>query len=388
MTTPGQYLDLAARLALRAAGDVEPNPMVGAVIVKDDRIIGLGHHKKYGGLHAEREAIADCLRRGHSTIGSTIYTTLEPCRHHGKQPPCTDAVIEAGIARVIVAHADPNPVSRDGAGVLRRAGIPVEFCSESRLAIDISEPFIKRTMTGLPWVIAKWAQTLDGKIATGGGESKWISGELSRARVHRLRARVDAIICGVGTILTDDALLTGRGVPRIRRVARRVVLDTKLKTPLTSALVRTAHEAPVIIVCDEERLVRGGAMADAAAALRDAGVEVIPLPTFRDGMDIRTVLRILSQKHSAANVLFEAGPRVLGSLLGAGLADELMVYVAPMVFGDEWATPSVRGMITPTIARAPRFELRRMRRRGADVELTYRAANPSSRSPTTDAPNP
>src|SRR5262245_52581624 len=155
------YLDLAARLACRAAGDVEPNPMVGAVIVRDGRIIGMGHHRKFGGLHAEREALADCRRRDEDPRGATMYVTLEPCRHFGKQPPCTDALIEAGIARVIAARADPDSTSGGGAEVLREAGIPCEFSDASRNAIELSDPFVKRVQTGLPWVIAKWAQTVD-----------------------------------------------------------------------------------------------------------------------------------------------------------------------------------------------------------------------------------
>jgi len=370
MPTPGQYLDLAARLALRASGDVEPNPMVGAVLGKDGQIIGMGHHTKFGGLHAEREAVADCRRRGHDPRGSTAYVTLEPCCHHGKQPPCTDALIEAGIVKVVAARPDPNPVSRNGAGILRSAGIPVEFCPDSQLAIDLSAPFIKRTMTGLPWVIAKWAQTLDGRIATSTGDSKWISGELSRRRVHRLRARVDAVVCGIGTVLADDPQLTARGVGRIRRTARRVVLDSSLKIPLESALVRTARQIPVTVFCDRDQLTGSQTK---RSGLEAAGIEVVGVPAAAGKLDLAAALRLLAERHHACTVLMESGPRVLGSLLEARLADELVVYVAPMVLGDDSAAAAVRGLSTPGLASAKRFELRRSRRCGPDIELTYRA---------------
>ena len=171
------YLDLAARLALRAAGDVEPNPMVGAVLVRDGRIIGMGHHRKFGGLHAEREALADCRRRAEAPRGATAYVTLEPCCHHGKQPPCTEALIEAGISRVVAARPDPNPISRGGANALQSVGIPCEFTAASPLATAISDPFVRGIMHGLPWVIAKWAQTADGRLVTRPGEPRWISGD-------------------------------------------------------------------------------------------------------------------------------------------------------------------------------------------------------------------
>lgn len=366
MTTPAEYLSLAARLALRAAGDVEPNPMVGAVIVKDGRVIGMGHHRKFGGPHAEREALSDCRRRGEDPRGSTVYVTLEPCCHQGKQPPCTDALVEAGVARVVAARPDPNAVSGNGGEVLKHAEIAFEYCAESQLAIDVSAPFIKRVSTGLPWVIAKWAQTLDGRIATSTGESRWISGESARRRVHRLRARVDAVVCGIGTVLADDPLLTARGVARVRRTARRVVLDRQLSIPMSSQLVRTSGQTPVTVFCDRERMGRAG-------ELEDAGVEVVGVPLVDGKLDLATAMRVLSDRHNATNVLVEAGPRVLGSLLQAGLADELLVYVAPMVLGDDAAVGSVRGMESASLAGAKRFGLRRMRRCGEDVELAYRA---------------
>ena len=204
MSEAREMLDLAARLAMRAAGDVEPNPMVGCVIVRPgegdlaSRIIGRGHHRFFGEEHAEAEALADCCRRGQSPRGATMYVTLEPCNHQGKQPPCTDAIIAAGIGRVVCARRDPNPAAAGGEGKLRAAGIDCEVNDSSVLATRLADPFAKRVTTGLPWVIAKWAQTIDGWIATRTGESKWISGAPSRNKVHRIRARVDAIITAIG----------------------------------------------------------------------------------------------------------------------------------------------------------------------------------------------
>lgn len=324
-------LDLAARLAWRSAGYVEPNPMVGAVIVKGGRIIGMGHHRRFGCPHAEREALADCRARGEDPRGATLYVTLEPCRHHGKTPPCTEALIEAGIARVIAARRDPGAESGGGADVLRRAGIAVEFTGASENAVRLSDPFVKRVTTGVPWVIAKWAQFEDGRMVTRPGEPRWISNDAARRRVHRLRARVDAIVTGSGTVRADDPMLTVRGV-RARRTPARVVLDPNLKTPPAAALVRTAPSVRTIIVCWEAL-----AATAAAAELRRAGVRILPIaPSPAPGMaagssgfPVGAALADLARALNATNVLIEAGPTLLRALLGAALVDEAVVHVAP-----------------------------------------------------------
>jgi diaminohydroxyphosphoribosylaminopyrimidine deaminase / 5-amino-6-(5-phosphoribosylamino)uracil reductase len=355
-------LDLAARLALRGRGDVEPNPLVGAVIVKDGAIIGRGHHRKYGGLHAETEALADCRGRGADPRGATLYVTLEPCDHFGKQPPCTKAIVESGIVRVVIARSDPNPVSSGGAESLRRAGLDVEFTSASDLAIRISDPFVKRITTGLPWVIAKWAQTPDGRLTLPPTESRWISNELSRRRVHRLRSRVDVVLTGIGTVEADDPLLTTRDVPRIRRVARRVVLDTNLKLGYGTALVRTARTSPVLVLCDAANLARDNQARSKALVLASAHVAVQGIPRRGEHLDLRAALETLASQYQAANVLVEAGPRLLKSFLDQGLADELVVYVgaAPRTF----EAPEHHG-----------FQVWRTRRLGDDVELRYRRSS-------------
>ncbi len=372
-----RFLTIAARLALRAAGDVEPNPLVGCVIARDGIILGLGHHKRWGGPHAEREALADCARRGHDPRGATCYVTLEPCRHHGKTPPCTDALIAAGIARVIYARRDPGHASRGGAEVLAAAGIPSQRCTDSPLAISISEPFVKRVVTGLPWVIAKWAQTMDGRLATRGGDSKWISGELSRHRVHRIRARVDAIITGLGTVIADDPMLNARGVPRVRRIATRLVIDSGLDIPLRSRLVTTARDLPTMVLCAEENATAAITLPK-REMLERAGVTIVGAPCIaRSGpgyLDLPATLRLLHDRHGISTAMLEAGPGLLGAMIEADLVDEAIVYVAPLLLGDEMAKAVVRGRVVDSLTAGKKWRLLRMRRCEEDVELTYRRA--------------
>ncbi len=356
-------LDLAARLALRAAGDVEPNPMVGAVIVRDGVAIGLGHHRRFGGLHAEREALADCHRRGHDPRGSTVFVTLEPCCHHGKQPPCTDALIEAGVARVVFARPDPHETSGGGASLLRAAGIACEQAGDSSLAVRVGDPFVKRMTTALPWVVAKWAQTHGGRVVSRPGAPRWISCEASRRRVHRLRARVDAIVTGVGTVLADDPMLTARGV-RVHRVARRIVIDPRLETPPGCALVRTARETPTTIVTAAEP------SGEARRVMESAGVSVVAVGV-SGRVDLHAAMRLLVERYGATTVLLEAGPRLLASMLEAGLVDAALVHAAPPSEGDDARLTldeeRLRGMVGDT----GRFSLVRTKRVGVDVERWY-----------------
>ena len=234
----------AVELAERGRGHVEPNPLVGAVIVRDGQIVGEGWHKKFGQAHAEVNAFTSA---GEAARGATLYVTLEPCCHHGKTPPCTDAVIRAGIARVVAALQDPFPqVAGQGAALLRAAGIPIEFGVCAKEARRQNAPYLKLLATGRPYVHAKWAMSLDGKIATRTGDSQWISNETSRRRVHELRGRMDGILVGIGTALADDPLLTAR--PPGPRTACRVILDSKGRLPITSQLVRTAAQVPTLIV--------------------------------------------------------------------------------------------------------------------------------------------
>jgi len=387
MADAKSYLDLTARLALRGMGHAEPNPLVGAVIVKNNAIIGQGHHRRCGQLHAEREALESCRRQGHDPRGSTIYITLEPCRHHGKQPPCTDALIAAGIARVVYAQSDPNSVAAGGADVLRAAGITVELNDQSPLARAVSLPFLKHTATDLPFVIAKWAQSIDGRLATRTGDSKWISSPASRRRVHLLRGRVDAIVTGIGTVLADDPLLTARGIP-VRRIARRVVIDSHLRTPLDCKLIATAPHFPLTIFTTES-----AATSAHAAALRAAGAEVIAVPRLdaspptvprfavppqtvsssptphlpTTSLDLRACLRTLRARHGVYSCLVEAGPRLLSGLRDAGLMDAAVVYIAPLFLGG--ASPDSPAI--DRIAHTPRATLARCRACAGDVEVSY-----------------
>ncbi len=353
----------ALELAGRGLGRVEPNPMVGAVLLAEGRVIGEGWHGKCGGSHAEVNALRDAeareesgpsqsLRarlkplvpshetahdfRGGGLRGVTMCVTLEPCCHQGKTPPCTEALIAAGVGRVVVAMIDPDPrVAGGGVQRLREAGIEVEVGLCEVEARRLNEAFIKRTNTGLPWVIAKWAQTLDGKIATVTGDSRWISNEQSRRRVHELRARVDAVMVGVGTVINDDPLLTARDVA-IKRTARRVVVD------------------------------RSGRLPYDARMLRDGGPPVTILES-----DLRRGLAQLAEE-GVTNVLVEGGASLLGSLFNERLIDQLLVFCAPKIVGDANAIPAVRGMVCDEIHAASNLQLIDVERLGDDVLLDYR----------------
>lgn len=368
-----RYLDLAARVAVRAEGMVEPNPLVGCVLVRTGKVIGIGHHRVWGGPHAEREALANARANGHDPRGSTAYVTLEPCCHHGKQPPCTEALIEAGVARVVFAVTDPGPESAGGAAILREAGIEAEVCGESSAAIAISQPFVHRVRTGLPWVTAKWAQTIDGRIATRTGESQWISGPASRRRVHQRRAKVDVMLTGLGTVVADDPSLTARGVA-VRRASRRVVIDAELEIPLDSALVRTARENPTAVVCSKD-LVTAGITERKIAALEALGVTVVGVPEDRERpgrLKLDLLMRALVERFGAATVMVEAGAGLLGALFDAELICEAVVYLAPTVIGDDRAMPAATGRVASKLSDARRFSLHRVKRVEDDVELVYR----------------
>lgn len=369
--TDKRMLDLAARLACRAAGYVEPNPMVGCVIAREGVPIAFGHHQRFGGLHAEREALADASRRGVDVSGATAYVTLEPCVHHGKQPPCTEALLEAGIGEVIFARHDPGPESGGGASKLVGCGVPCRLSEASRGAVELSDPFVKRVKTGLPWVIAKWAQTVDGRIATRTGQSQWISSDRSRVRVHKLRERMDAIVTGLGTARFDDPLLTARVGRRPRRVARRVVIDTDLMLPADSKLVATAREAPVTVCCMNE-LKNSEYLRERREALESHGVEVMGVRSDNERLDLDVMLEQLVKQHDVMNVLIEAGPGLLGSFFEFDLVDEARVYIAPLLLGDELAKAVATGRTVPSLSGGRNFRLTRVKRIGDDVELVYR----------------
>lgn len=334
VVTAEQAMRRAIELARRGLGWVEPNPAVGAVLVADDgRVIGEGWHERFGGPHAEVMALAAA---GEAARGATLFVTLEPCCHFGKTPPCSRAVIAAGIRRVVVGTLDPA-AHANGGGIaeLKAAGIEVELGLLGREARRLIAPFAKLMTTGLPWVHAKWAMTLDGRIASKTGSSRWITNEASRAVVHQLRSRMDAILVGVGTVLADDPLLTAR--PAGPRNSTRIVLDSTARTPLESQLVRTAGEAPVMVATTDH------APAERVAALRAAGVEVLVLPADTDGHPELRALMLELGRRRLTNVLVEGGSGVLGGLFDHGLIDEVHAFVAGKLIGGAAAAAPFSG---------------------------------------------
>jgi diaminohydroxyphosphoribosylaminopyrimidine deaminase/5-amino-6-(5-phosphoribosylamino)uracil reductase len=320
------------RLAALGQGAVEPNPMVGAVIARGAEIIGEGWHGRYGGPHAEVVALAVAGRRA---AGATMYVTLEPCCHFGQTPPCTHAILDAGMRDVVVAHEDPFP-QVDGGGIkeLRARGVRVDVGVLSAEARKLNAPYYKLIAQGLPWIIAKWGMTLDGRTATASGASRWITNDASRAIAHRLRGRVDAVIVGRGTAAIDDPLLTAR--PAGSRVATRIVVDSHAALDVKSQLVRTAADAPVLVACAE------GAPGPNVERLREAGCEVLVCPGATRQMRLDGLLAELGHRRMT-NVLVEGGSRLLGSLFDADAIDEIHAFIAPRILGGEGAPGPVAG---------------------------------------------
>ncbi|RIK62035.1 MAG: bifunctional diaminohydroxyphosphoribosylaminopyrimidine deaminase/5-amino-6-(5-phosphoribosylamino)uracil reductase RibD [Planctomycetota bacterium] len=365
-----RYMRRALALARRGEGRVEPNPMVGCVLVKGGRIVGEGYHRVFGGPHAERAALAAA---GPRARGATVYVTLEPCCHFGKTPPCTDALIAAGVARVVAAVRDPNPlVAGKGLRKLRAAGIRVETGMLDDDAAALLAPFIAVHARRRPYVILKWAQSIDGRIATRTGDSKWITSLESRRAAHALRARVDAVVVGVNTVLADDPDLTARLV-RPRRIATRVILDARLRTPATARVVQTADCVPTLIATTSQ----GWARAGIRRRLESAGCEIIRLPGGREGVALPALLRALHVRRMT-NVLVEGGGRVLGGFLDEALADEAVVFVAPRLIGGEAAPGPLRGVGPRTMNKLPPLERVSARRIGPDLcyNLVLRRPNP------------
>jgi len=353
---PASFMRRALELAERGRGRVEPNPMVGAVAVRDGRIVGEGYHGGFGGPHAEPHAIAAA---GEACKGATLYVTLEPCTHYGKTPPCVPAVIAAGFRRVVAAMIDPDPRTQGGGIVaLRTAGLEAEVGLLEAEARRLNAPFVKLTLTGLPYLTAKWAMSLDGKTATRTGDSRWISCPESRERVHTVRGQVDAILVGIGTVLADDPLLTAR--PPGPRVAARVVADSAARLPLGSRLVQTAAEAPVIVAATAL------APPERRAALEAAGVEVLVLPAEEGRVSLQALLEELGRRRMT-NVLLEGGGELCAAALAGRLADKLMVFVAPTVIGGREAPTPAEGLGVANLANALHAKDWAMRRVGRDA---------------------
>jgi diaminohydroxyphosphoribosylaminopyrimidine deaminase/5-amino-6-(5-phosphoribosylamino)uracil reductase len=326
----------ALALAMHGLGTVEPNPMVGCVIVRGGDIVGQGFHERFGGPHAEVNALADA---GNRAAGATAYVTLEPCCHHGKTPPCTRALVQAGVKRVVIAAQDPfAEVAGRGIAEIRAAGIQCDLGTQSAEANWILAPYRKLIETKRPWIIAKWAMTLDGKLATRTGNSQWISSEASRAVVHQLRGRVDAVIVGSGTARLDDPLLTARpaNLADIKRTATRIVVDSAATLSLNSRLVQTAADVPVLVAVGDE------ATFECCQRLTAAGVEVLPCAGTTHEQRIAALLEEFGRRQMT-NVLVEGGSKLLGALFDLRAVDEAHVFIAPKFAGGAAAPSPVGG---------------------------------------------
>ncbi len=356
-----RWLDLAATAAARGHGLVAPNPPVGCAIVSPEgSCIALAHHRRCGDLHAEAAA----LQQAGDVTGATAYVTLEPCTHTGRTGPCSSALIDAGIARVVIGCLDPNPEAGGGVDALQQAGIRVDIIDHAT-SRDLCAPHRRRCVDGRPWVRCKWAQTIDGYIATRTGHSQWISNATSRRQVHRERGRVDAVLTGIGTVLQDDCRLTVRDVPA-RRVPMRIVIDRDLRTPIDSQLVATINQAPLLLIA------RSSADANRRSALIEAGAQIADFPVHADGrFDLDAVLRHLWTQHKVADLMVEAGPKLMGALLRDQLIDEAAVYIAPHMLGDGAAMPPLTGMQSDRLDQSPRFRLLGTHQKAGDVLVRY-----------------
>lgn len=327
------YMALALELVKQGCGYVAPNPMVGAVIVRDGRIIGTGYHERYGDLHAERNALKNCTE---SPEGAVMYVTLEPCCHHGKQPPCVDAILEAGISRVVVGSGDPNPlVAGKGIQILRQHGVAVSEHVMEEECRKLNEVFFHYIQTKRPFVVMKDAMTMDGKIAAYTGKSRWVTGEEARAHVQTKRHRYTGIMAGVGTVLADDPLLTCRMEGGKNPV--RIICDTRLRTPLDSQIVRTADRVPTILAtCVENHEHR------AYRAYEKAGCRVVRVAENESHVDLRELMSALGSE-GIDSILLEGGETLNWSALKCGIVQKIQAYLAPKLFGGRTAKSPVGG---------------------------------------------
>jgi diaminohydroxyphosphoribosylaminopyrimidine deaminase / 5-amino-6-(5-phosphoribosylamino)uracil reductase len=361
------HLRRALELAEGGRGHVSPNPMVGAVLVRDGDVIGEGFHAALGELHAERAAIEDARARGEDATGSTIYVTLEPCAHTGRQPPCTEAIQEAGISRVVYASEDPTEkASGRGPGMLRDGGVAVELVGgpEAAAARLLNQPFRKRARTGRPLVTYKAAMSLDGRVASPTGDSRWISSTESRELVHRWRAECDAVAVGIGTAFADDPLLTAR-LEDTSRQPSRVVFDSQARLPIDSALVSSIDEAPLIVICAPE------APSARRDALESAGAEVTVAPGRTPRTRLEAALDELGRRR-IQDLLVEGGPTLAGALFDAGEIDRMRLFIAPVLVGAAQARAVLEGEGVARIAEGPRPLATSFEQLGEDILVQAR----------------
>ncbi len=332
--TDEQYMKEALKLAAGGKGFVNPNPLVGAVIVKNGKIIGKGYHKFFGGPHAEVYALREA---GDNAKGSDLYVTLEPCSHYGKTPPCAKAIVEAGIKKVVIGSVDPNPlVSGRGVKILRDKNIEVVTGVMEREAAKINEIFMNYIKSKVPFVILKAGVTLDGKIATASGESKWITGEKSRLKVHQMRNRVMAIMVGVGTVILDDPLLTTRLEEKCKS-PKAIIVDSKLRVPVEAQIFKTSHEREIIIACTEKFDKHK------AESLKSMGVNIVACPENKEGrVDLKYLAKKLGEM-GIDSVLIEGGAELNFSALKSGIVNKVIYFIAPKILGGKNAKTSVEG---------------------------------------------
>lgn len=322
-----KYMHLAIELAKKGCGWVNPNPMVGAVVVKNGKIIGQGYHERYGEPHAERNALASCKT---PAAGATLYVTLEPCCHHGKTPPCTEAIIKSGISHVVIGSSDPNPLaSGQGIAILRSHGIEVTELVAKDECGKLNESFFHYIQNRTPYVVMKYAMTMDGKTATRSGKSQWITGEAARRRVHEDRHRYSAIMVGVGTVIADDPMLTCR--LEKGRNPRRIICDTRLRTPLQAKIVNTSDMASTIIAT---------AVSDTGRhrPYLDAGCEIMVIPQKEGHIDLNSLMQRLGEKQ-IDSLLLEGGGTLNWSALQSGIVNKVQAYLAPKLFGGGGNSP-------------------------------------------------
>lgn len=363
-----RYMRLALRLARQAQGHTSPNPMVGALVIRDGRVVGQGYHRRAGAPHAEVEALRQAGARARN---ATLYVTLEPCNHTGRTPPCCDAIIAAGISHVVVAAKDPNPIT-NGRGItrLRREGIQVVRGVLESEAQALNEPFRKAMQTGLPLVMAKIGQSLDGKIATADGQSRWITSEASRRLAHRWRSRADAILVGINTILQDDPVLTARaGTPRPARPVK-VIVDSRLQMPASARCLSAASPIPTLIATTRRHPAR-------AAALARRGAEVLVFPPRHGRVPLRRLCRSLARR-GIQSILIEGGGEVLASALAERLVDRVVFFIAPILIGGRTAPSSIGGTGIDRLTRAIRLGDVIVRRVGPDLCVEGRVIYPTA----------
>jgi len=363
LARPKDFMECALSLAGLALGYTSPNPAVGAVVVRDGVVVGLGHTQPLGSVHAEIMALRQA---GSRAKGATMYVTLEPCCHHGRTPPCTQAIIDAGIAEVHVALIDPNPlVSGEGLKMLEKVGIKtfVGQCEEE--VQEINEGYIKFITTGMPFVIAKFAMSLDGKIATQNGDSKWISGEESRKFVYYLRHIVDAVMVGANTVVADDPQLSARGCSgkggKTKLQPLRVIVDGKGRTPLSARIFEEPGKTLVAVAKPLN--------AKAAEGFRKTGAEIVELPAEKDVIDLGELLRLLG-KREVTSSLVEGGSGLFGSLFDRGLVDKVLAFISPIVIGGDGAKSAVGGNGVNTVVEALRLNRVKIIEFGDDILIS------------------